>query len=366
YAAGFFYGNTGTFTRWISATSAAIGTIAANALGHFPMGTSTGNYRPLWLRYSANLSGGSPGGTVSVLHNGTTGTAVASHNDASWNGGTIVEGVTNSNWVITPANGFAFTGSSGDIRFGGQGFGTNTLTDLDATLAASVVGTFAAATNANTTIEVNRTALTTAQLTNTWRIGTSYAFQSPLPIQLISFTAKPAGNKVNLNWTTLTETNNDYFTIERGKDATSFESIAVVDGAGNSISTLNYSHVDDEPYKGISYYRLKQTDFNGKFTYSNIIAVEFSNTDDPNFKVFPNPINGGENIYLLFSGNVGEEVIVVVFDVTGKESYSKVLVVQTVGDNVFAIDPTEKLSPGVYLIKATSNQNVYSKKLIIK
>lgn len=362
YTAGFFYGSTGTFTRWISATSAAIGAIAANELGHFPMGTSSGDYRPLWLTYTSNLTAG---GTVSLLHDPTTLTTAASHNDASWSGGTTVLAVSNSNWVISTANGFALNGATGTIRFGGQGYGTNTLADLDATLAASVLGTFSAATNAITTIEVNRTALTTANLANTWRIGTRNPGSSPLPIKLLSFDAKPNDNRVDLNWTTATEINNDFFTIEKSSDATTFENVGTVKGAGNSNAVLNYSIVDNNPYEGTSYYRLKQTDFDGKYTYSNTVAIEFDTSDNFIFNVFPNP-GGGENINLSFKGNKNNDVLVVVYDMTGKESYSKIIITQKNNDVVYALDPSQKLSPGIYMITATSNQAIYSKKLIIK
>ena len=96
------------------------------------------------------------------------------------------------------------------------------------------------------------------------------------------------------------------------------------------------------------------------------MAVEFGNAADFNFNVYPNPSNAGENINISISGKVGEEIIVVVRDVTGKENYSKVLVTQTDGNNVYAIDESKRLAPGIYIITATSNQTIYSKTLIVK
>lgn len=364
YSNGYFYGSAGTFTRWISATSAAMGAIAANALGHFPMGTSTGNYRPLWIAYSSDLT---TGGTVSMRHDPTTLTTAASHNDASWGTGTIVQAVTNSNWIVSTANGFSLNGATGRIRFGGEGYGTNTLADLNATLLASTVGTFATATAANTVIEVNRTGLTTANLTNTWRIGTRDLGSSPLPIELISFDATANADNIDITWETATEINNDFFTVERSTDAVTFESIGIVDGAGNSTSILNYSLVDYNPYKATSYYRLKQTDFDGQFTYSKAVAVEFADpTDGFSFNVFPNPSNG-EDIQLSFTSSKDEEeVSVVIYDTNGKKYYSKVIIIQTNSDGVYALNPFHKLAAGMYLITATSNQAIYGKKLIVK
>ncbi len=363
YANGFMYG--GTFTRWISATAAAMGAIASNELGHFPMGTVQGSYRPLWIAYPVtNLSAG---GTVSVVHNPTfpPGTVVASHVDGSWAGGTTLQGVSNSTWVISTANGFAFNAvNNGAVRYGGIGFSTFTLTDLDASLAASVVGTYGASTSVNTPLEVNRTALTTANLANIWRIGTKNVSASPLPIELLSFDAKRNESKVDLKWITATEINNDFFTIEKSTDGNNFEFVSAVKGAGNSTSILNYTSFDNAPYEGLSYYRLKQTDYDGTHTYSNLVAVEFKNSTDFIFIVYPNPGNG-ENTQLLITGNKGKEVLVVVYDVTAKESFSKVIITRNDGNNVYAIDPSNKLSSGIYMITATSNQDIYSAKLII-
>lgn len=104
-----------------------------------------------------------------------------------------------------------------------------------------------------------------------WAVALS---ESPLPIQLLSFTATPVDNKrVLCKWTTASEVNNDYFNIQRSKNGTDFENIGVVDGAGNSTVMLNYDFADEHPFSGISYYRLKQTDFNGAFSFSKIVPV---------------------------------------------------------------------------------------------
>ena len=102
---------------------------------------------------------------------------------------------------------------------------------------------------------------------------------SPLPIELISFDAKPDGDKVLTNWSTATETNNDFFTLERSPDGVDFEKIKTIPGAGNSDRVRNYSEIDETPLNGISYYRLKQTDYDGKLSYSQIVPVEFKSNN---------------------------------------------------------------------------------------
>lgn len=106
---------------------------------------------------------------------------------------------------------------------------------------------------------------------------------NPLPIELLSFTANciplpnGEGQGVGLKWTTASEINNDYFSIERSADGVTFENIATIQGAGNSSTQINYEFADIPPLSnevGAWYYRLKQTDFDGSYSYSPIIAVK--------------------------------------------------------------------------------------------
>jgi hypothetical protein len=127
-----------------------------------------------------------------------------------------------------------------------------------------------------------------------------------LPITLNYFEAKDFSDRyVKLNWQTETELNNDFFTLERSIDGVNWKSFKVVKGAGNSNSPINYSHVDDDPNGKLLYYRLKQTDFDGEFSYSSIVVIELP--DNTQISLYPNPSEttitiSGENIdsYLIF------------------------------------------------------------------
>ena len=114
----------------------------------------------------------------------------------------------------------------------------------------------------------------------------------PLPIELASFTVYCDNGKINLEWTTYTETDNLYFVIERSRDGYSFEEVVQVDGAINSNSIRNYSHIDMSS-DIINYYRLKSISTEGDISYSQVINVSCRN---PDINVFPNPTNGGINI----------------------------------------------------------------------
>lgn len=104
-----------------------------------------------------------------------------------------------------------------------------------------------------------------------------------LPIILLEFKGYNVDEHNNyLYWTTTSEINNDYFTIERSIDAINFEPIETIGGAGNSNIETNYYFVDDSYWSNINYYRLKQTDYNGEFTYSKNIVVIKDNSG-PNY-----------------------------------------------------------------------------------
>ncbi|NQX96667.1 MAG: T9SS type A sorting domain-containing protein [Flavobacteriales bacterium] len=131
-------------------------------------------------------------------------------------------------------------------------------------------------------------------LQNNLRFTAGFVGQ-PLPIELIDFDATiNKNNTIQLNWQTATEINNDYFTVERSVDAIFFEPIKKINGAGNSNTMLAYFTVDNlEKLNSTNfhtiYYRLKQTDFDGKFSYSKIESVNLNSTNQPSVAIYPNP-----------------------------------------------------------------------------
>ncbi|HET6992024.1 MAG TPA: T9SS type A sorting domain-containing protein, partial [Bacteroidia bacterium] len=110
-------------------------------------------------------------------------------------------------------------------------------------------------------------------------------YTTVLPIEMLRFDGVCDKGNVLLNWTTASEQNNDFFTIERSTDGLTFSQIGTVDGAGNSDQILHYSFFDTDPVGGTNYYRIKQTDFNGAFSYNKIIAVSTADCDTKNFSV---------------------------------------------------------------------------------
>ena len=160
---------------------------------------------------------------------------------------------------------------------------------------------------------------------------------SPLPIELISFSVIYNQGKVTVSWTTASEIDNDFFTIERTSDMMHYENIGIIDGAGNSNQILNYSFLDMAPLKSISYYRLKQTDYNGEVKYFNFVYVENIN-ESACIKIYPNPNNGSFSIE-----GYQDNSKLTVFNSLGKVVISKNLVKNKIDLN--------GLSNGVYIVQ---------------
>ncbi|PCJ88096.1 MAG: hypothetical protein COA57_03820 [Flavobacteriales bacterium] len=187
---------------------------------------------------------------------------------------------------------------------------------------------------------------------------------NPLPIELQSFEVHLNGNRVDIRWVTASQINNDFFTIEKSRDKITFEEVAVMNGMGNSSSTIEYFEVDYEPWTGVSYYRMKQTDFDGNFTYSGIVPVEYNVNSEPGMTIFPNPSNG-QGLLVSLEGLKDIEVLVILRDIVGREVWSKVMIIDT-DTKVIDLYPEGRLSPGTYLATASSQRVQYNRKLLIK
>lgn len=117
-------------------------------------------------------------------------------------------------------------------------------------------------------------------------VASANKITTPLPMTLLSFTAAAIEKQVALKWCTASEKNNDYFTIERSTNGVTFTELAQIKAAGNSSVLLNYRAMDEHPFTGISYYRLKQTDYDGRFSYSLVAPVEFKQNTPMDFKAY--------------------------------------------------------------------------------
>ncbi|HEV9037805.1 MAG TPA: T9SS type A sorting domain-containing protein, partial [Puia sp.] len=188
------------------------------------------------------------------------------------------------------------------------------------------------------------------------RIGGS----NVLPMKLLYFNAKPDNTQVDLTWETATESNNDYFTVEKSKDGISFDDLTRVNSAapnGTSSLPLYYSAVDPKPYTGTTWYRLRQTDLNGNSTWSNIVSVDFSKTSA--VSVYPNPSTG--IVYIDGLGNNQSIASVQWFDLGGR-----LLMQQTASITGGTTRLTTHFNNGVYILRfATADGTIITKTILI-
>ncbi len=189
------------------------------------------------------------------------------------------------------------------------------------------------------------------------RVG-SIGNEVPLPIVLLFFSANCQNQNIVIAWSTASENNNDYFTIEQSTDAANWVIIKTVDGAGNSSSILNYSFTDSITSAAISYFRLKQTDFDGKSKYSKVITIKNckENLVPNSLVIYPNPAIGIINF--LFNGDIRQVRSIEVFNALGERVYYS-------GRYQSFIDLTNK-SAGVYFVHFHLQTKTIISKIIIE
>jgi len=128
-------------------------------------------------------------------------------------------------------------------------------------------------------------------------LGTTNLSITPLPIELLHFKAQASSiGTVDLSWATASEWNNDHFTVERSADLDSWTAIATVEAVGHSSALAEYSTTDAAPVQGANYYRLRQTDVDGRSTTSAVEAIEFFDALAAAITLYPNPTNGALNV----------------------------------------------------------------------
>jgi hypothetical protein len=196
---------------------------------------------------------------------------------------------------------------------------------------------------------------TGAKVTSVPAGTTTYA---PLPIELISFDGEYKNDVVQLHWVTASEINNDYFTLERSIDGQNFIKIADIKSSGNTNENTYYQYEDNHFTVGQIYYRLKQTDFDGSYTFSNIIGF---NIDKPisEMKVFPSP--SADFIAIQASGLVTSDIKIHLFDLQGKLMLESQI---SAGSTICYLD-IQTLYDGHYIIRINDGKQISSHKISV-
>ena len=179
-----------------------------------------------------------------------------------------------------------------------------------------------------------------------------------LPIELLNFEGNLINGIVELKWITANEQKSGFYSIERSKDATSFEEIGKVKAAGTSLAQLVYSFIDESPLSGISYYRLKIVNIDGTYSYSKIIDINiFAGAQF--LKIYPNPINDKFFIELKDAVNLKFSL----FDLAGNEIQRGLYLCERADDSRLVID-ISLLSSGMYFFKLEDGNEIIVKKIV--
>ena len=340
----------GTFSRFWPA-STAVTSSSGNYYGLLPVGIDAfSSYRPVEINSTVSPTGT---GSFSITH--VDASTVTDLSPVFDDGGTDIVRKHDAQFITSTT----VTGGTYDVAVTMTGLPAGTLSDIrlavsDGSTTVTTVGTHASATGTAPNPTAGRTGVSLANLTGDWRITTTNSTDTPLPIELIGFDANLQGSNVLVNWSTASELNNDFFTIERSDGIGEWNNLGIVPGAGNSTSKLEYDFFDNLPRIGNNYYRLKQTDFDGTSTYSNIQLVILGETDL--ISVYPNPFDQR----LLIYGNL--DILtsdISLYNVLGDKVSIKV---ESQGELIQVT--AEQLGPGVYFLKILMNNSIRTIRVI--
>ena len=344
--------------------------VAAGNTYNFPVGTSS-NYELATLKLTSAQSmtyidGLYTSGTTTspnVYYCQVTGTSVAS----MLNGGY---------WTLTPDN---YTGVRYDLTLNETGYTNSSVyvysiglikrhnstsnwlgTDSSGTLNAYGAESYVASYISGTSLAiVKRTGLH-----NFSDYGIGIADDGiTLPIELVSFTADAINNKtVNTTWVTASQSNSNYFEVQRSADGINFDSVGTQQGCGTCSEMLTYNLNDPYPLQGISYYRLKEVDKTGNAIYSDVVTVDIQNTIIESVNVYPNPT--ADKATLDITGASLSNITIYVSDILGRQVLA---IPATINAGINNINlPTAGLTKGIYFIEVndTRGQNSFKLKLL--
>jgi hypothetical protein len=186
-----------------------------------------------------------------------------------------------------------------------------------------------------------------------------------LPVELYSFSVAKKDNGALINWVTATEINNEWFEVERSTDGKEYATIALLAGNGTTAEMSNYSFTDKlkNVTAPVVYYRLKQMDIDGNFTYSSVRTIKLGKevAKAAAINIFPNPV--ADHFKLSVNEPVENDAVINVYDFAGKKVFTKIIS-NNKGNNFFNVDGLGKLVPGTYAVQLEYNNKVAVQKMI--
>lgn len=181
----------------------------------------------------------------------------------------------------------------------------------------------------------------------------------PLPVNLVTFNAKASDGVIKLDWQTASETNNNYFAIEHSTDAKAFESIGRTTGQGTTTTNQYYTFIDETPLAGLNYYRLRQVDFDGTFSVSRIVSVNYDQTQ-PLLELLGNPTD--TQLVRIRLKNASPDNL----KLTSLTGQSIPIDWQAESGIIYRVTPKTALSSGTYILSLTQDNRRFSERIVIK
>jgi hypothetical protein len=272
----------------------------------FPVGTSA--YMPISIKQSAN-------GTVDNYKVKAIDSIYYSYTYNKPNGKAYKQKAVNLTWIVDEE-----TAGGSDVALTAQWLGTKSLTGFDISqtrLSHYHGGAWDETAIGNAVLSNGFYSISRSGINSFSPFGVFSGVPAPLPVELINFSARRTGAAVICEWQTATEQNNNHFAVERSLNGKNFEQIAIVKGAGTTSQVTTYNFTDELAPAKLTYYRLRQTDFDGTSSFSNIIKVaEATAGHEYAVEIFPNP---AANVrYLRSQSVINEKVTVTVLNMQGK------------------------------------------------
>lgn len=278
------------------------------------------------------------------------------------------------NSIQTDANDtdFAYKGTNGGKDFVKFYIGTGATSSSGGVLKPGETYTLRFQVSTPSTTDLLSTVINTARITGENAFGdqfvddgtASIALGSPTPVKMSSFTVKKESNDAVLRWTTVSETKNDHFDIERSVDGINFTKMGTVAGNGTTVLTKNYTYPDAlaNVASKILYYRLRIVDMDGKSTFSTVVALRLDGSIAvSSLTVYPNPFTS--NIKLQLRSAKEENSTIRFINARGQEVLKRNVTLMP-GDNIVVVGDLQTVAPGLYIMELRTGNDVITQRII--
>ena len=194
-------------------------------------------------------------------------------------------------------------------------------------------------------------------------VGLCTGCSVPLPVTLLSFDAKEKDRKVHLEWKVAQEKNLSHYEIERSSNGIQFSNILKVSADRSSTTSIkNYVIIDEEPFSGINYYRLRSVDKDGTVQYSQIVFVHISDILEA-IKIYPNPVESGSEINIDFYSHESSGISLTLYNSFGAHVYQANI---PAGKGYNNLNLRTDLAPGIYIVVLKTDERSFQYKLIVR